>query len=75
MVEMAELLVRVVDPGGNPYDVFTGEPSQCPPIPRIGETVQYRLGSGIVKEVIHIFEGEVPAEDVYRIAILIKSLP
>jgi hypothetical protein len=37
---------RVTDEQGIDYDIYGGDPSGCPPIPRVGETVRYYLGRG-----------------------------
>ena len=47
--------LRVTDSEGIDYDVYGGDPSGCPPVPRVGESVRYYLGRGEVASVEHSF--------------------
>jgi len=70
---MARVLVRLNDDAGNPYDFFIGEAADCPPLPRIGEYVDYHLGVGKVTKIAHIYE-DVSKVAIYRIAITLEML-
>ena len=38
--------LRVTDSEGIDYDIYGGDPSGCPPVPRVGEFVRYYPGRG-----------------------------
>jgi len=48
--------LRVTDSEGIDYDIYGGDPSGCPPVPRVGDFVRYYLGRGEVASVEHSFE-------------------
>lgn len=53
-VDMARVMIRLLDPDENPYDFFIGEAADCPPLPRVGDYVDYHLRKGRVEQVVHI---------------------
>ncbi len=70
---MARVMIRLLDPAENPYDFFIGEAADCPPVPRVGDYVDYHLGKGRVEQVVHIYE-DGPQLDAYRIAVKLGKL-
>ena len=63
---------RVTDEQGIDYDIYGGEPQGCPPIPRVGESVRYYLGRGVVTSVEHSFE-EYNSENRHNITVQLGS--
>jgi hypothetical protein len=76
---MVEVTVRIVDEAENKYDWFSGQASDCPPIPRPGDLVGYGTGVGTVDRVEHgvaengAIGGSGPDEQHKRYAILIHA--
>ena len=70
---MAQVLVRLLDDADNPYDFFIGDAADCPPLPRIGEYVDYHLGKGKVTNVVHFYE-DGPKAGAYRVAIKLEMV-
>jgi hypothetical protein len=64
---------RVTDSEGIEYDIYGGNPSDCPPIPRVGEFVRYYLGRGEVASVEHSFE-EYNNENRHNITVQLRTV-
>jgi hypothetical protein len=69
---MAIMSVTVLSHDGEAHEVCAGDSGQCPPIPRIGETIQRGNDSAVVKDVIHMYDDAPTIRGVVRIAILVK---
>jgi hypothetical protein len=57
---MNTIIVRLFGP--DEYDFYDGSAADCPPIPRVGESVIFPSGKGIVERVEYTMEEILPGK-------------